>query len=73
MRLMLRVTRQPDPLSGERWRSLWRPRSMQRLLRDNGFHVVSDDDLLTLAAELELPSDAGNSLRNGRVAVAVRT
>ena len=73
MRLMLRVTRQPDPLSGERWRSLWRPQTIQSLLRDNGFHVVSDDDLRTLAAELELPSDAGNSLRNGRVAVAVRS
>ena len=73
MRLMLRVTRQPDPLSGERWRSLWRPQTMQRLLRENGFQVVSDDDLLTLAAELELPSDAGNSLRNGRVALAVRS
>jgi len=73
MRLMLRVTRQPDPLSGERWRSLWRPRSMQSLLRDNGFGVVSDDDLLTLASELELPPDAESSLRNGRVAVALRS
>ena len=72
MRLMLRVTRQPDPLSVERWHSLWRPQTMQSLLRDNGFRVLSDDDLLTLAAELALPSEAESSLRNGRVAVAVR-
>ena len=36
MRLILRLTRQPDPLAGEPWRSLWRPESMQRLLHDNG-------------------------------------
>ena len=72
MRLVLRITRQPDPLAAEPWRSLWRPDSMQRLLHDNGFRVVSDADLLTLAADLELPSDVDGSLRNGRVVLAVR-
>ena len=72
MRLILRLTRQPDPLAGEPWRSLWRPESMKRLLHDHGFRVDSDDDLLTLAAGLELPSDVEGSLRNGRVVLAVR-
>ena len=72
MRLILRLTRQPDPLAGEPWRSLWRPESMQRLLHDNGFRVVSDDDLFTLAVGFELPSDVEGSLRNGRVVLAVR-
>lgn len=72
MRLVLRLTRQPDPLAGEPWRSLWRPDSMQRLLHDNDFRVVSDADLLTLAAGLDLPSDVDGSLRNGRVVLAVR-
>jgi methyltransferase (TIGR00027 family) len=72
MRLVLRITGQPDPLSGERWRSLWRRESMQRLLCDNGFSVVSDENLLTLAADVELPADAERSMRNGRVVVAVR-
>ena len=72
MRLILRITRQPDPLAGEPWRSLWRPDEMQRLLHDNDFRVVSDADLLTLAAGLELPPEFDGSLRNGRVVLAVR-
>ena len=72
MRLILRLTRQPDPLAGEPWRSLWRPEGMQRLLHDSGFRVVSDDDLFTLAVGFELPSDVEGSLRNGRVVLAVR-
>ena len=42
------------------------------MLSDNGFDTISDDDLLTLASGLGLPDDADASLRNGRVAVAVR-
>ena len=72
MRLILRLTRQPDPLAGEPWRSLWRAESMRRLLHDNGFRVGADDDLLTLAAGFELPSEVEGSLRNGRVVLAVR-
>jgi methyltransferase (TIGR00027 family) len=72
MRLVLRVSRQPDPLAGEPWRSLWRPDRMRSMLGDNGFDVTSDSDLLTLAEGLALPSDNHGSLRNGRVAVAVR-
>jgi hypothetical protein len=38
----------------------------------NGFHVIRDSDLLSLSEGLGLPSDNDGSLRNGRVAVAVR-
>jgi methyltransferase (TIGR00027 family) len=72
MRLLLRVSRQPDPLAGEPWRSLWRPDRMQSMLSDNGFDVTSDSDLLTLSEGLALPSGNNGSLRNGPVAVAVR-
>ena len=72
MRLVLRVSRQPDPLAGEPWRSQWAPDGLRALLRDHGLDVVSDADLLTLSEGLDLPADADGSLRNGRVAVAVR-
>jgi hypothetical protein len=42
------------------------------MLSDSGFDVTSDEDLLTLAGGLGLPSDGGSSLRNGRLALAVR-
>jgi methyltransferase (TIGR00027 family) len=72
VRLVLRVSRQPDPFAGEPWRSLWRPDGMRRLLGRNGFHVIRDGDLLGLSEGLALPSDNDGSLRNGHVAVAVR-
>ena len=72
VRLLLRVTRAPDPLAGEPWRSLWRPDHLRSMLSDNGFDVTSDDDLLTLSEGLALPPGNNGSLRNGRVAVAVR-
>lgn len=72
MRWLWRVLRQPDPLAGEPWRSLWSPGSIRGLMQDNGFDVVSDDDLHTLGTGLDLPSGNGGSLRNGRVTVAVR-
>jgi hypothetical protein len=72
MRLVLRVSRQPDPLAHEPWRSLWRPDLMRKMLSDNGFDVTSDSDLFTLATGLGLPSGNAGSLRNGRLAIAVR-
>jgi methyltransferase (TIGR00027 family) len=71
MRLVLRVSGQPDPLASEPWRSLWAPGELRNLLADNGFDVTSDDDLLTLSTDLGLPENTA-SLRNGRVAVTVR-
>ncbi|MFG3292006.1 class I SAM-dependent methyltransferase [Streptomyces sp. NPDC048179] len=56
--------------SGEPWRSLWRPGQLAQLLTEYGLRVVSDDDLLTLAAPLGSPADRRSSLRSGRVAVA---
>jgi hypothetical protein len=71
MRLVLRLARQPDPLAGEPWRSTWTPTSMRTMLSDSGFDTTSDEDLLTLASGLGLPSDGDSSLRNGRLALAV--
>ena len=72
MRLVLRLSGQADPLAHEPWRSMWRPGDLRKLLDDNGFSVVSDWDLLTVAEGLGLPPENTSSLRNGRVAVAVR-
>ncbi len=72
MRVAMRLSRQHDPLAGEPWRSAWSPSEMRTMLANNGFATTSDDDLLTLASGLDLPRDANSSLRNGRVAVAVR-
>jgi methyltransferase (TIGR00027 family) len=75
MRLVLRAFRAPDPLAGEPWRSAWRPEDLRILLRDNGFDVTTDRDLLALAEGLSMSSeDSENrgSLRNGRLAVAAR-
>jgi methyltransferase (TIGR00027 family) len=73
MRLVLRVSRQPDPLADEPWRSLWRPADLRTLLHQNRFEVETDNDLLTLAEGLEFPVEGnGGSLRNGRVAIATR-
>jgi O-methyltransferase involved in polyketide biosynthesis len=72
MRVVLRVARQPDPMAGEPWRSLWRPPGIRSLLQDKGFDVESDHDLLELAAGLDLPTWGDASLRNGRVALATR-
>ncbi|HEV7195348.1 MAG TPA: class I SAM-dependent methyltransferase [Pedococcus sp.] len=72
MRLVLRVSRQPDPMAGEPWRSLWRPETMRKMLSHNGFDTFWDKTLLGLAAGLALPWDNNGSLANGRVALAVR-
>jgi methyltransferase (TIGR00027 family) len=72
MRVVLRLSGQTDPLAGEPWRSLWRPEDLRGLLDDNGFRVTSDNDLLALSSGLALPPGNDGSLRNGRVAVAVR-
>jgi methyltransferase (TIGR00027 family) len=72
MRGVLRVARLPDPLAGEPWRSLWSPEQVSSMVARNGFDVTSDDDLLTLSEGLVMPPDNKGSLRNGRVALAVR-
>lgn len=72
MRIVMRLARQSDPLAAEPWRSTWSPQQLRTMLSSNGFDVTSDADLLTLAAGLGLPPDGNASLRNGRVALAVR-
>jgi hypothetical protein len=70
MRLVLRVSQQRgwQVSRGARCGG----RTMRSILSDSGFDVTSDSDLLTLSEGLALPSDSKGSLRNGRVAVAVR-
>lgn len=58
--------------AGEPWRTLLTPARTARLLADAGFGVHTDDDLLTLAGRLGIDGTARTSLRNGRVAVAIR-
>jgi hypothetical protein len=70
MPLVLRVSRQHDPLTGEPWRSKWRPDRMRSMLRQR-FRPHVDSDLLTLSEGLAQPPNNKGSLRNGRVAVAV--
>jgi hypothetical protein len=72
MRVVWRVARQPDPFAHEPWLSAWAPEGMRELLRDNGFEVQSDRDLLTLSEGLDLPREGSASLGNGRIAVARR-
>jgi len=72
LRVVMRLSRQHDPLAGEPWRSTWSSATMRAMLAYNGFETATDDDLLALASDLGLPPLANASLRNGRVAVAVR-
>lgn len=66
------LTRQDNPLAGEPTRSTWSASDMGDALTEQGFGVVSDDDLLTLIARLDVPVSQQASLRNGRVVVADR-
>ncbi|MCW2854658.1 MAG: S-adenosyl-L-methionine-dependent methyltransferase [Marmoricola sp.] len=72
MHLVLRVARQTNPLAAEPWRSQWSPNDMRTMLGDYGFVVISDANLVALSAGMALPPGSNRSLRNGRVAVAVR-
>jgi methyltransferase (TIGR00027 family) len=71
-RVLLRLTRNADPLSAEPWLSLWTPAAMRELLAGHGFAVDTDEDLLTVAGRLGSPATRRRSLSNGRVAVATR-
>lgn len=72
-RVLLRLTRQPDPAAREPWRSRWRPSSMRDLLARHGWVVDTDRDLLTIAAALDITSRNPRSLASGRVAIANRS
>ena len=58
--------------AGEPWRTLLSPAEAMRLLRDAGFGVQVDDDLLTIARRIGLSTAHATSLGNGRVAVGLR-
>ena len=57
--------------SNEPWRTLLKPGRMEALLREAGFDVQSDEDLLTIAGRLPIEPTGRTSLATGRVAVAV--
>nr|WP_296064159.1 class I SAM-dependent methyltransferase [uncultured Actinoplanes sp.] len=59
-----------NPWAAEPWRSAWSPEEMAGLLARHGFTVRADNDLLTTAAALDMPSGVRSSQRNGRLAVA---
>jgi methyltransferase (TIGR00027 family) len=65
------LSRRPNPFAGEPRRSAWTPDSLRALLSPAGLSVTSDDDLLTLSERLGLPVRHKQSVRSGRVAVAV--
>ncbi|OIK29443.1 class I SAM-dependent methyltransferase [Streptomyces malaysiense] len=56
--------------AGEPWLSLWRPDRMAALLTEYSLHVISDDDLRTVAHALGAQVRSRTSLGSGRVAVA---
>lgn len=70
MRSLSRLARRDDPLAGEPRRSSWTPEALARLLGRSGFAVSSDEDLLSLAGQLQLDPRHPRSLREGRVLVA---
>lgn len=67
-----RLGRHEPVTADEPWRTLLTPQQTARLLADAGFGVATDDDLLAVAVHLGLDAQRVTSLRNGRVAVAVR-
>jgi methyltransferase (TIGR00027 family) len=71
-RVMAVTARRRSVWADEPVRSSWTADAMSRLLAAHGFHVTRDDDMLTVAAQLALPSRQRNSLRSGRVVVADR-
>ncbi|MEU8307794.1 class I SAM-dependent methyltransferase [Actinomadura sp. NPDC048955] len=71
-RAMRRLSRRPDPMAHEPWKSAWTPAAMRELLTGQGFAVAGDTDLLTLAGALAMPVRSRRSLGSGRVLVADR-
>jgi methyltransferase (TIGR00027 family) len=65
------LSRRPNPFAGEPRRSAWMPDSLRALLTPAGLRVTNDDDLLALSERLGLPVRHKQSVRSGRVAVAV--
>jgi methyltransferase (TIGR00027 family) len=69
---MLLLARSRSLWRDEPRRSAWTARTMGALLARHGFAVGTDVDLLTIAAGLPMQVRRRQSLRNGRVATAVR-
>jgi methyltransferase (TIGR00027 family) len=69
-RAMSAAARQASPWRREPLRSSWTPAAMGALLAHHGLTVDTDEDLLTIAHRLPMPTRQHRSLRNGRVATA---
>ncbi|MBO0867334.1 MAG: class I SAM-dependent methyltransferase [Micromonosporaceae bacterium] len=71
--LVAAVVRRRSLLEHEPRRSTWTPAAMAELLSTNGFTVVRDEALLTIAGGLSIPVAHRGSMRSSRVAIADRT
>jgi methyltransferase (TIGR00027 family) len=74
-RLMMRLSRRPDPWSDEPHRSHWAPDQLSALLDEHGFGTLRDQNLHQISLALGLhgrADDLGGSLPNGHVLVAER-
>jgi methyltransferase (TIGR00027 family) len=69
---MMAVARQRSLWADEPRRSSWTPNAMSEQLSRCDFHVLRDNDLLSLAQDLHAPVRQRRSLQSGRVAVADR-
>ncbi|HSS67591.1 MAG TPA: class I SAM-dependent methyltransferase [Nocardioidaceae bacterium] len=70
IRGMNRLARREDMWTNEPSRSTWKPASIAGLLARNGYQVVRDDNLLTIADELGVTATHRRSLSAGRVLVS---
>jgi methyltransferase (TIGR00027 family) len=70
--LLATLAGRADPLAHEPQRSAWTPATMRQLLAGQGFAVVRDDDLLSIAEGLRMAVRNRRSLRTGHIAVADR-
>jgi methyltransferase (TIGR00027 family) len=70
IRRVNRLARRPDVWQDEPNRSAWTPTALAELLAAEGFRVVRDGDLLTIAQSLGMAVTHRRSLSAGRVLIA---
>jgi methyltransferase (TIGR00027 family) len=70
--LLARAARRADPLTHEPQRSSWKPAAIAAMAKSHGFVVQRDEDLMTIAAGLDIPVKNPRSVGVERIAVAKR-